>query len=90
MAALFDEAERETESRPLVAVVEVGSNQSYKLKFDYDNPRALEIGLPSLGRPTSYFAPDEIEIPETVKDYQRDLAQKGVLETPILYDPHKS
>lgn len=76
MFALFDHAEQESGTRPQVAVVEVQAAQSYQLKFNYDESRALDISLPGLGTPASYFTDDAIDIPDEVKEFQRNMAEK--------------
>jgi hypothetical protein len=89
MFALFDEAEQEAGKRPLVAVVEVHADMNYKIEFNYDDPRALDISLPGLGTARSYFSEGDIDIPEEVREFQRNLAKKGLAEMPMLYDPSK-
>jgi hypothetical protein len=90
MFALFDQAEQEAGTRPQVAIVEVQADQSYQIEFNYDDPNALDISLPGLGTPASYFAEDAVDIPEEVKEFQRNMTQKELAEMPRLYTPSKN
>jgi hypothetical protein len=86
MNGLFDEIEDETKQRPLVAVLTVDAEKNYNLKLDYQNSRALEIGYLGLGKITSYFLNNEVDIPDFAKEYQEELAAKGITETPIIHE----
>jgi hypothetical protein len=83
MQALFDELPGERNVRPLVAVMRLDLSGNYNIKFDYSDPLAHEIGYLGLGKKNSYFS-NEVDIPQDVLDYQRQLASKGITETPIL------
>lgn len=89
MHGLFDELEVESRQRPMVAVLSVDKDKNFNMKFDYQNPRGLEIGYIGMGKATSYYQNNEVDIPEHVRDYQNELAKKGVVETPILYEGRK-
>lgn len=85
MMRVFELAQSEFGERPVVAVLALDSGQNYNLKFEYKDPRALEIGYMALGTTNSYFRVDEVDIPEYVKEYQAELAEKGVEEIPIPF-----
>ncbi|WP_028103961.1 hypothetical protein [Pseudoduganella violaceinigra] len=84
LPALFDAVAAEGHARPLVFVFTVDKAGEYKLTLSYDDPRAHQISLIALGRPTSYFKPDEVDIPDFIFEFQRKLAEKGITKTPIL------
>jgi hypothetical protein len=88
MTALYEIAAQETGVRPLVAVVEVRADQKYSINFSYEDPNALDISLTALGTSKSFFANGAIDIPEVVRELQRDLAKNGLSEMPVFYDQH--
>lgn len=85
MMRLFEIAQSESGERPVVAVLALDSGQNYSLKYEYKDPRALEIGYMALGTANSYFSVGEVDIPDYVKEYQAELAEKGVEEIPIPF-----
>ena len=75
LGKLFRAIEQEGVQAPVVAVLKVTPAGEYNLKFDYDCTNALEINLLRVGLDNSYFAPDDLHIPERHKERQRKLAE---------------
>lgn len=73
--------------RPLVAVVEVRSENDYEIVFNYEDPDSLDISLTGLGTSASYFLLGEFDIPEHVKKFQNNLARQRLDELPDPYNP---
>lgn len=71
--SLYDLLEADGVGAPAVAVLKVTKEGSYKIDFDYKNPRALQIANIYLGLGESYFKPGEIDIPGYVLDFQNEL-----------------
>lgn len=85
MTGLFDEIGKETAQRPLIAVISVDTEKNYHLQLDYHDPRAYEIGYLGLGKTSTYFKNNEVNIPDVVSEYQNELAATGTIETPIFF-----
>lgn len=87
LPSLFDVVENESGQRPMVAVLTVTREGDYNVTFAYDDPRALEITLMALGKPSSYFKPGEVDTPAFILEYQAEMAKKGISQTPVLVQP---
>lgn len=57
---------------PVVLVASVDKELNYNMKFDYENPKGLEIRLLSLGSPNSYFG-NEVDIPKEATNFNNEL-----------------
>ena len=74
MKELFIEIERENEKLPVVAVLKVTANGEYNVKFDYSDTNALEINLIRLCLENSYFTLQDVDVPDEVKEFQKEMA----------------
>jgi hypothetical protein len=75
MKEVFIDIEKEDKKEPLVAVLKVTGEGNYNVKFDYEDTNALEINLIRLGLDNSYFTVQDVDIPENVKEFQKEMAE---------------
>lgn len=81
---LFHLIENETGRRPIVALLTLDIEKNYSLKFDYTNPRAMQIAPFYLGTKDTYFQNNEVDVPEFILRANQKLTENGK-EMPIFY-----